>query len=209
MAKKLNQDQNLIGYVRVSTVEQNVDMQVSALRKYGVPKDAIWIEKVSAVAKRRPALDDAIAALREGDVLVVYRLDRIARSMTELYRRIEQIEGAGAGFKSLTEGFDFNHISGKLLLAILGAVAEFERNLIRERTSAGVAAAKARGQKFGRAQIMTPEKQDKAERLLLKGKTTAQVAEAIGCKPGLLYRYFTMERQEDGTFLISRKLQAK
>lgn len=208
MATKKNQDQRLIGYVRVSTAEQNVDMQVQALRRFGVPASAIWIEKVSAASKKRPELDGAIDSLREGDTLVVWRLDRIARSMTELYRRIEQIEGAGASFRSLTEGFDFGQIGGKLVLAILGAVAEFERNLIRERTSAGVAAAKARGQRFGRAQIMTPAKQDKAEKLLLAGKSTEAVAAAIGCKPGLLYRYFHIG-VEDGYVVVSRKLQAK
>lgn len=205
MAKNLTHEQRLIGYVRVSTQEQNVDLQVQALRKFGVPKDDLWIEKKSAVARERPELDGAIASLREGDTLVVWRLDRIARSMAELYRRIAQIDEAGARFKSLTEGFDFSDISGKLILAVLGAVAEFERNLIAQRTTAGIAAAKARGQTFGRKPVMTDAKREKAHKLLLAGHTTAEVAKAIGVKQGLIYKYFKVDKRADGSIWITEK----
>lgn len=205
MAKNSTPDQRLVGYVRVSTQEQNVDLQVQALSKFGVAKSDLWIEKKSAVARERPELDGAIASLREGDTLIVWRLDRIARSMTELYRRIGEIDQAGAKFKSLTEGFDFSDISGKLILAVLGAVAEFERNLIAQRTSAGIQAAKARGKTFGRKPVMTDAKRAQAHKMLLDGKTTSEVAKAIGVKTGLIYKYFRIEKDDKGVVWITEK----
>ena len=151
----------LVGYARVSTEEQKLDLQLDALRAAGVLPDNLHVEKISGASASRPALDLAIKDLREGDTLVVWRLDRLARSMRQLYSRLDQIYAKGAYFRSITEAFDFGTISGKLVLGVLGLVAEFERLLIAQRTSAGIAALKARkgkDHKWGRKLHMTPDK---------------------------------------------------
>jgi DNA invertase Pin-like site-specific DNA recombinase len=152
----------LVGYARVSTEDQKLDLQIDALRKAGVLEDNLHVEKVSGASQRRPALELAIKDLREGDTLVVWRLDRLARSMRQLYARLDQIYAKGAAFRSLTENFDFGTVSGKFVLGILGLVAEFERQIIAQRTSAGIAALKERQKhkdwKWGRDVYMTPER---------------------------------------------------
>jgi DNA invertase Pin-like site-specific DNA recombinase len=151
----------LVGYARVSTEEQKLDLQLDALRAAGVLPDNLHVEKVSGASPKRPALDLAIKDLREGDTLVVWRLDRLARSMRQLYSRLDQIYAKGAYFRSITEAFDFGTISGKLVLGVLGLVAEFERLLIAQRTAAGIEALKRRKgkeYKWGRKLHMTPEK---------------------------------------------------
>ena len=151
----------LIGYARVSTEDQNLDLQTSALLKAGVHPDNLHVEKVSGASIKRPALDFAIKDLREGDILVVWRLDRLARSMRQLYSRLDQIYAKKANFRSLQESFDFGTVSGKLVLGVLGLVAEFERQIIAQRTAAGIAALKARkgkGYKWGRNLYMTPDR---------------------------------------------------
>ena len=151
----------LVGYARVSTEDQRLDLQTDALTAAGVLPDNLHVEKVSGASAKRPALDMAIKDLREGDTLVVWRLDRLARSMRQLYSRLDQIYAKGAYFRSLQEGFDFGTISGKLVLGVLGLVAEFERQLISQRTTAGIAALKARkgaDHTWGRALYMTPER---------------------------------------------------
>lgn len=150
----------LVGYARVSTEDQSLDLQTQALLKAGVKPDNLHVEKVSGASNRRPALDLAIKDLREGDTFVVWRLDRLARSMRQLYARLDQVYAKGAYFRSLQESFDFGTVTGKLVLAVLGAVAEFERQIIAQRTSAGIAALKARkgkDHKWGRDVIMTPK----------------------------------------------------
>jgi DNA invertase Pin-like site-specific DNA recombinase len=163
MAKKQSQEPQgfLVGYARVSTEDQKLDLQLDALRRAGVLEDNLHVEKVSGAASKRPALDNAIKDLREGDTFVVWRLDRLARNMRQLYARLDAIYAKGAGFRSLTENFDFSTISGKFILGILGLVAEFERQIISQRTSAGIAALKERrgkGYKWGRKLYMTPDK---------------------------------------------------
>lgn len=150
----------LVGYARVSTEEQSLDLQLDALRRAGVKEDNLHVEKVSGAAAKRPALDLAIKDLRAGDALVVWRLDRLARSMRQLYGYLDRIYAKGASFRSITENFDFNTISGRFILGILGLVAEFERQIIAQRTQAGIAALKARTGKeyrWGRKVIMTPK----------------------------------------------------
>lgn len=139
----------LVGYARVSTEDQNLDMQIDALVRAGVDRDAIYVEKVSGAARRRPQLDLALKRLREGDVLVVWRLDRLARSLSDLIRRIEILQAKGAGFKSLNEAVDTTTASGRLVLHIFGAVAEFERQLIADRTRAGMQSKMDKGWKPG------------------------------------------------------------
>ena len=151
----------LVGYARVSTEDQSLELQTQALLKAGVLPDNLHVEKVSGASSKRPALDMAIKDLREGDTFLVWRLDRLARSVRQLYNRLDQIYAKGAHFRSITESFDFGTVAGKLVLGVLALVAEFERQLTIERTSAGIAALKARKgkeYKWGRDLYMTPER---------------------------------------------------
>jgi DNA invertase Pin-like site-specific DNA recombinase len=179
---------NLIGYARVSTEDQKLDLQLHALRAAGVPDADIHVEKVSGNSKRRPELDLAIKALRPGDQLVVWRLDRIARNVRELYRRIDAINEQEASFHSLTERFDFTTATGKLILGFLGLMADFERQLTIERTTAGIAAWKARGGKPGRQIVFTKDKQAKARAMVKQGMTIRAVAAKMGVSSSLLHQ---------------------
>ncbi len=179
---------NLVGYARVSTEDQKLDLQLEALRTFGVSDDFIHVEKVSGASKKRPELDLAIKALRPDDVFVIWRLDRIARNVRELYRRIDQINSAGASFHSLMERFDFTTATGKLILGFLGLMAEFERQLTIERTKAGIAAWKARGGKPGRKIRFTPAMQVKARAMVKQGMTVRGVAAKMGVSSSLLHQ---------------------
>lgn len=159
----------MIGYARVSTAEQNLEMQTEALRRAGVHPDAIHVEKVSGAAAKRPVLEWALDELREGDTFVVWKLDRMARSLTDLLNKMEQLKQAGASFRSLTEQIDTTTPGGRLIFHVMGAIAEFERDLIRERTRAGVKAAMERGTKFGVDPILTPKQIKEAQKLRDKG----------------------------------------
>ena len=158
----------LVGYARVSTEEQNLDLQLDALRRAGVKEDNLHVEKVSGAAKKRPELDYAIMDLRPGDTLVVWRLDRFARTMRDLYARLDRVYAKGAKFRSLTESFDFDTVTGRFVLGILGLVAELERQITIQRTSAGIEAWKARsgGKGWGPERYMTPARIEEAGRLL-------------------------------------------
>ena len=146
----------LIGYARVSTVEQNLQMQVDALTRAGVHKDNLHVEKVSGAKAKRPVLEWAIQTLRPGDTFVVWKFDRIARSMQDMLAKLEAVKAEGAGFKSLTEQVDTTTPGGVFLMHILAAAAQFERDLIVQRTKEGVASAKARGVKFGQPRKIDP-----------------------------------------------------
>lgn len=137
----------LIGYARVSRTEQDNELQLRALKGAGVRR--VWQEKRSAV-KRRDQLQAMLETLREGDTVVVYKLDRLARSVRDLLGIVDRIELAGATFRSLTESFDTSTPAGKMAFHMLGAVAQFERDLIRERSIAGLEVAKADGVRLGR-----------------------------------------------------------
>lgn len=145
----------LIGYARVSTDDQNLDLQLDALLKAGCSKDKIYDDTISSGKADRPGLKQALDQLREGDTLVVWRLDRLGRSLQELIALINNIHAKGADFKSLSEHMDTTTSTGKLVFQIFGSFAEFERNVIRERTNAGLAAARARGRKGGRPKLAT------------------------------------------------------
>ena len=150
----------LVGYARVSTQEQETHAQTDALREAGV--GFIFSEKRSGgSASKRPALEQMLTTINQGDTVVVYKLDRIARSLKDLLLIIERIEAAGAQFRSLTEHIDTRSPAGRMIFQIVGAFAEFERELIRERTKVGMAAAARRGVKMGRPTAMSAE--DEAE----------------------------------------------
>jgi len=195
-----------IGYARVSTRDQNLDLQIDALTKFGVRPENLHVEKLSATAKVRPLLDEAIKQLRPGDVFVVWRLDRLARNMRELYTRLEQISDNGASFRSLTENFDFTTATGRLILGFLGLMAEFERQLTVERTKAGIAAAQSRGSKFGAKAKFTDEVKAEAFRLLTdEGWTVQEVAKHFNVKPGTVYNHFRFYHHDDGTTEVEYK----
>lgn len=143
----------LIGYARVSTHEQTLDLQLDALKLLGCSEDRIYTDTISGSKADRPGLKQALDQLREGDTLVVWRLDRLGRSLQELISLVNAIHGKGAGFKSLQENMDTTTSGGKLVFHFFGALAEFERDVIRERTRAGLQAARARGRKGGRPRL--------------------------------------------------------
>lgn len=177
-----------IGYARVSTDEQSLDLQVNALERVKCLR--IFTEKLSATKARRPELDEAIKNLRPGDTFIVWRLDRLARGLPELMRRLDQISAKGAGFLSLTERFDFSTATGKLILNILGTVADFERNLTIERTKAGLAAARARGVKFGTELKMTDAKIEAIRQRILNGEKAMDAVKAEGVSMASFYSKF-------------------
>ncbi|HYG85059.1 MAG TPA: recombinase family protein [Azospirillum sp.] len=145
----------LLGYARVSTVDQNLDAQFAALVAAGVNPARIYTDKASGAKADRPGLAELMRALREDDVIVIWRLDRLGRSLRELLELVSRIEAAGAGLRSLTETLDTTTPTGRLLFHLFGAIAEFERGLIRERTLVGLAAARERGSKPGRKPLLT------------------------------------------------------
>jgi len=160
----------LIGYARVSTQEQETHLQLDALRKAGV--EVIYEEKRSGGDRRRPVLAKVLAELKAGDTLVVFKLDRIARSLSHLLEVLDLLEREGAAFMSLTETIETRSPAGRMMMQIIGAFAEFERELIRERTRAGMAAAARRGVRFGRPYGIPLELQPEALRKWQSGHYT-------------------------------------
>ena len=170
-----------IGYARVSTADQSVEMQIEALLKFGVRKEDIYHENISGVKKKRPALQKALRALREGDTLVVWKLDRIARSINSLLDVMNELEEKGVKFRSITEGLETQTPGGKMVFMIMGALAQFERDLIVERTQAGVKSAQERGVRFGPDFVLKPEDMPEVWRLVNETKATkVEVAKKYG-----------------------------
>ena len=175
----------LIGYARVSTVDQDPSLQLDALRAAGC--DELFEERASGVRADRPVLAEAMKYAREGDTLVVWRLDRFGRSLKDLIQKVEALRERGIGFRSLAESVDTTTAGGQL---VFGALAEFERELIRERTMAGLAAARARGRKGGRPPKMTKQKVKQASLLLADPTTDVRaVCETLGVSKSTLYAY--------------------
>ncbi|WP_291728763.1 recombinase family protein [Leisingera sp. F5] len=165
-----------VGYARVSTVDQNLDMQIAAIKKHGVPDHLIFTDKMSGASQKRPGLDEAIrSSRRSGAEFVVWKLDRLGRTMRGIIDTMHGFERDGVRLVSLTENFDLGTPMGKGMFHIMAALAQMERDLIRERTMAGLKAAKERGEAHGRPQTMTPERVDKARELVLAGKSPMQI----------------------------------
>lgn len=178
----------LVGYARVSTEDQDLSMQTAKLLAAGVHPDNLHVDKVSAVAKRRPGLEDALKDCVAGDTLVVWKLDRFGRSVLDLLTRIKALQDRGVGFRSLTDNIDTNTPIGNLILVLLSAIAQFERDLIAERTKAGIAQRKAEGHKFGAKQVIPVAE---AADLFRRGWTPRQVREHYKLKSmSTVYRYF-------------------
>jgi DNA invertase Pin-like site-specific DNA recombinase len=168
-------------------VEQNADLQRDALGAAGCWK--VFTDHVTGTRESRPQLDLLLEQLRPGDTLVVWRLDRLGRSLRHLIDLTTGLAERGVGFRSLTENIDTTTAGGRLIFHLFGALAEFERELIRERSAAGSAAARARGRNGGRPTVMTPEKAKAARRMYDQRElTVAQIAEALGVGRSSVYR---------------------
>jgi DNA invertase Pin-like site-specific DNA recombinase len=177
-----------IGYARVSTADQNLDMQRDALSKAGCEK--IIEDTASGSKPQRSGLERARELLRQGDVLVVWRLDRLGRSIKHLIELMTELEQQGIGFQSLQESIDTTTPGGKLVFHVFAALAEFERNVIRERTSAGLAAARARGRKGGRPLALDNQQKALAVDLYRQRKhNVAEICRTVGISRPTLYRY--------------------
>ena len=177
----------LVGYERVSSDDQCLALQRDALNKAGC--DRIFSEKMSSAKADRPELTAAIAFLRTGDTLVVWRLDRLGRSLKDLLTIVEDLNARGIQFKSLTENIDTTSSGGKLIFSIFGAIAEFERQIIRDRTLAGLASARARGRKGGRRQSISDKKVAAAHQLAANSNDSiGQICESVGISRGTFYR---------------------
>jgi DNA invertase Pin-like site-specific DNA recombinase len=178
----------LVGYARVSTQDQNPELQQDALTKNGCEK--IFTEKASGAGRDRPQLNSAIEYMRAGDTLVVWKLDRLARSLKQLIETVEGLEERDIGFKSLTESIDTTTSGGKLVFHIFASLAEFERSLIRERTSAGLQAARDRGKLGGRPPAMSKADIAAAKAMLRDSEITVEeVAVRMKVAPSTLYRH--------------------
>ena len=178
----------LIGYARVSTNDQKLDLQMDALLAAGVQPGRIYTDKASGgPGAKRPGFAAAMKACRSGDTLVVWKLDRIGRSLMEVLTVFERLNAKGAGVKVLTEQIDTSTAMGRFVMHILGALAEMERGLIRERTMAGLAAGKARGRVGGRKPSLTPEKAEQAIAMLQAGNSPTKVAKAVGVGKSTIY----------------------
>lgn len=178
----------LIGYSRVSTAEQNTALQDDALKQAGCGK--LFHDAISGVRADRPGLAAAIEFMREGDTLAVWRLDRLGRSLSDLLEIVGQLEKRGIGFRSITESIDTTTSGGKLVFHVFGAMAEFERNLICERTKAGLSAARARGRLGGRPKALNAQKIALAQQLYAERKhTVKEICELLGITKPCLYDY--------------------
>ena len=176
-----------IGYARVSTTSQHLDMQLDALTASGCTR--IHTDTASGALAARPGLDQALAELNDGDTLVVWRLDRLGRSLPHLVATIDTLTKRGVNLKSLHEAIDTTTPTGRLMVHLIASLAEFERELTIERTIAGLEAAKARGANLGRPTVWTPQRAEAAEALLAAGATVTQVAQALGVSRATIYRH--------------------
>jgi len=177
----------LIGYARVSTEDQNLDLQLQALTDAGC--DKIFSDKKGGTLKTRKGLEDALSHLRPGDTLVVWKLDRLSRTVKQLIDLVSELESKTINFKSLTNGIDTTTSAGRFFFHIMASLAQMERELISERTKAGLAAGKRLGRLGGRRRVMTDGKIRSAKKLLKAGLLPREVADDLGISLATLYRW--------------------
>src|SRR5919106_4549996 len=178
----------LIGYARISTQDQTLNLQKDALKNIGCKK--IFTDTASGTKAERIGFEEALNYVREGDTLVVWRLDRLGRSLKHLIETITELNNRKIGFKSLTENIDTTTSGGKLVFHIFGALAEFERDIIRERTQAGLSAARARGRKGGRPKVLPPKKAKMLHDLYRnKDNSIDEICKTLNISRTTLYRY--------------------
>ena len=176
-----------LGYARVSTSDQKAAMQKEALRNAGA--DKVFVEKASGGRWDRPELHRVLDQLRKGDTLVVWKLDRLSRSLRDLLTILERLDGEGIRFQSLTESIDTSTASGRAMMKMVGVFAEFERELIRERTKAGLDQARREGRVGGRPRRLTAKQQEEAVEMIKSGrKSQAEVARIFGVDPATVSR---------------------
>jgi DNA invertase Pin-like site-specific DNA recombinase len=185
----------LIGYARVSTQDQHLRLQLDALKSAGCLK--IFTDTISGTKQDRKGLEEALQYLREGDSLVVWRLDRLGRSLKDLIERLTELHTRNIGFKSLTESIDTTTSGGKLIFHIFGALAEFERDIIRERTNAGLSAARARGKKGGRPKSpLSEEKRLQLAKQMYENQTIPvdEICKSLHIPRSTFYKYVRYSR---------------
>jgi DNA invertase Pin-like site-specific DNA recombinase len=177
-----------IGYARVSSDDQNLDLQYDALRKAGCK--TIYEDKASGGSVDRPGLQNLLLAVRKGDLVVVWRLDRLARSLKDLLELAAELESKGAGLSSVCDKIDTSSSGGKLIFQVFGAISEFERNLVRERTQAGLAAARKRGRIGGRPKRLDTEQRKMLVRLYnSKEHSVSEICKLLNISKPTLYNY--------------------
>jgi DNA invertase Pin-like site-specific DNA recombinase len=185
----------ILGYARVSTYDQDLSLQIDALEKHGIPKALIFTDKLSGAKDDRPGLTKCLDSLQGGDVLVVWRLDRLGRSMRHLITLVEDLRSCDVGFRSLNEGaIDTTSASGELIFNIFSALAQFERRLIQERTKAGLAAARARGRCGGRPRLESEQAKVRAAKKLSGDRsiTIDDICKTLGVSRSTYYRYLSL-----------------
>ena len=184
----------LIGYARVSTAEQDLTPQLVALKEAGC--DRTFSDKASGAKANRTGLAEALSHAREGDVLVVWKLDRLGRTMKGLVDLAAELADRGIGLRSITDGIDTAGTAGKLVFHIMAAMAEMERDLVRERTTAALIVARSAGRVGGRKKVMTPKRIEAARKLLASGMSAREIAPTIGVSVATLYRHLPAPEQE-------------
>lgn len=191
-----------IGYARVSTKYQDLSLQIDALVRAGVDERNIYTDKFSGAKEERPGLKEVNDILKEGDTLVVWRLDRLGRSVQHLIRFTEELTKRRIMFHSLQENIDTNSASGKLILHVFASLCEFERNLISERTKASILSRTERGLPIGRKRALTPTQEDLAVEFRKKGWTKAKIARELKCSPQTIRR--ALEKKESELLIKER-----
>lgn len=193
-----------IGYARVSTGDQDVALQLDALNKAGC--ETIFQDQGSGAKTDRPGLADALAHVRKGDILVVWKLDRLGRSLPHLIETVAELERRKVGLRSLTESIDTTTPGGRLIFHVFGALGQFERDLIRERTRAGLSAAAARGRKGGRKRVVTEDKLKRAMSLIEQGLNVREAATRL--KVGKSALYEALASATNGARTVERSSRA-
>jgi len=178
-----------IGYARVSTQDQHLDLQIAALENSGCTKESIFCDYMSGSRMDRPGLKEALSHLRCGDTLVIWKLDRLARSVKGLVDLVADLECKGINFSSLTDQIDTGTPAGRFFFHVMASLAQMERELIGERTRAGLDAARRRGRVGGRKRLMTSGKVESARQLLASGMPPKEVAQNLGVSVPTLYRW--------------------
>ena len=186
--KRKNKKGLLVGYARVSTFDQDPQMQIDALVDAGVDSRHLYEERISGSTIQRIKLKEVLEFVKDGDILVVWKLDRLGRSLQDLIYIVKDLKDKGVGFKSLTEGIDTTNSGGMLIFHIFGSLAQFERELIRERTLAGLEAAKRQGRKGGRPRSLNEEQLETMKDLIKKGKGVSYIARSLNTSRYTVYR---------------------